>query len=441
MPLSHYLLIIPLPGQPGNRLLFSCKTCGVVVLPAQALAKVQDGSAPPELLAALTELSLVVEDLAEEQRKVCRYLEEVNSLNPNLRVSVILGLACNFACIYCYEGKDKGAAAMDDATAEQLCAYLLNRFTPGKKRLILDFYGGEPLLYAERIRSLARQLKPAIESLGGVFEFTLVTNGSLFTPELVKEFGELGLVSAKITIDGPADNHNRFRPCKNGQGSWAAIVANLIACRTLCPITLSGNYTSDNFRHFPELLPDLEANGLSPEDFAEVQFFPVMQVNDRFANPEFSSGCCSMREPWLVEASLFLKEEIMRRGYNFPKLQPAICMVDLDDSFTVNHDGLIYKCVTLIGHPEFACGDIRRGLDHGWQESYCVDHWQKEKECRECAYLPLCFGGCRYMALQREGSMAKVDCQKEFLDSALAKMLAQDVKYRYASKLAPTDPA
>ena len=42
------------------------------------------------------------------------------------------------------------------------------------------------------------------------------------------------------------------------------------------------------------------------------------------------------------------------------------------------------------------------------------------------------------MVFQREGSMARVDCQKEFLDATLEKMLMQDLKYRYAAKEAAT---
>jgi uncharacterized protein len=433
MLLSPFLKIFSLPEKKEARLLFSTKTCALTLLSAEALAAVQAGKGAPEIMDTLARLGMAVADPAGEQQKMGDYLPTVNRLNPNLRASVILGLACNFACVYCYEGSQKGVAAMDDATAEQLIAYLLARFTPEKKRLILDFYGGEPLLYRNRITSLATRLKPLIEARGGTFEFTLVTNGSLLTADVAKELVALGLVSAKITVDGPEENHNRFRPGKDGQGSWAAILAGLKGCCGLFPIFLSGNYTRDNFSRFPELLDSLGAMGLGPESFANVQFYPVMQVNDRFANPEFSGGCCSMSEPWLVEASLFLREEIMRRGYNFPTLQPAPCMVDLDDAFTVDHDGTIYKCVTLIGHPEFACGDIHQGIDQGFRETHHLGHWQKEERCRKCGYLPLCFGGCRYMALQREGSMARVDCQKDFLDATLEKMLMQDLKYRYGA--------
>ena len=443
MHLSPFLKIFSLPGKKEARLLFSTKTCALSLVSAETLAAVKADTAPQETMGALSRLGMVVADPAREQQDIRDYLPTINRLNPNLRVSVILGMACNFACVYCYEGSLKGNAAMDDTTAGQLIAHLLARFAAGKKkRLILDFYGGEPLLYISRITSLASQLKPAIEALGGTFNFTLVTNGSLFTPAVVKELVALGLVNAKITIDGPAGNHDRFRPFKGGQGSWAAIVANLTACRGLCAITLSGNYTLENHTAFPSLLDALAEDDFAATSFDSVQFFPVMQVNDRFANPEFTAGCCSNDEPWVHAASLMLREAIMQRGYNFPKLQPATCMVDIDEAFTVDHDGAIYKCVTLIGHPEFACGDIWKGMNQGWQEKYCADHWQGNEQCWECVYLPLCFGGCRFMAFQREGSMAGVDCQKDFLDATLEKMLMQDLKYRYANKIESTpDPA
>ncbi len=432
MPLSHYLKIFSHPGQPEQRLLFSTRTGGLAVLSADALAAVRDNSAAPGLVDSLAKLSMVVDDPEREREEMGGYLADINRLNPNLRVAVILGMACNFACVYCYEGSLKGAAAMGDTVADQLVEYVLARFRgAGKKRLILDFYGGEPLLYVSRIQSLAQRLKPAIEALGGAFEFTLVTNGSLLTPATAAKLAALGLVSVKVTIDGTADNHNRFRPFKDGGGSWAVIVDNLLACRGLCAITLSGNYTSENYSLFPALLDSLAEKGFAPGDFGSVQFYPVMQVNDRFANPEFTGGCCSNDEPWVHAASLVVREEIMRRGYNFPKLSPSPCMVELDDALTVDHDGTIYKCVTLIGHPEFACGDIWRGMAGDWKKAWCVDHWKNEPRCRDCVYLPLCFGGCRAMALQRDGHMAQVDCQRALFDATLEPMIRQDLKYRY----------
>ncbi|OQX15322.1 MAG: putative geopeptide radical SAM maturase [Desulfobulbaceae bacterium A2] len=432
MALSHYLKILPLPGDEAKRLLFSTRTGGLVVLGREALAALRDNRAPADLTAALTRLSLVVDDPARERAEMADYLSGVNRVNPNLRVAVILGMACNFACVYCYEGSLKGSAAMGDATAAQLVDFLLARFRAGgKHRLTLDFYGGEPLLYLPRIRSLAARLRPAIEALGGYFSFTLVSNGSLLSRPVVDELVALGLVSVKVTVDGSAASHDRQRPFKDGRPSWTRIIDNLFACRGACRITLSGNYTADSAAHFPRLLDTLLDRGFTPADFASVQFFPVMQISDRFANPEFTGGCCSNDEPWVHATSLALREEILQRGFYYPKLSPSPCMVELDDGLTVDHDGTLYKCVTLIGHPEFACGDIWQGMRDGWQQTYCLDHWRREPQCRDCVYLPLCFGGCRAMAWQREGTMARVDCQRALFDATLAPMLAQDLRYRY----------
>ncbi len=427
---SRYLKIFTIPDRPRHLLLFSTRTTGLAVLAREEWEKVERGTAEPGLVAALGKLNFLVTDLHEERERVLRFAATINAHSSTVRVSVVLGMACNFACVYCYEGSQKGERAMADATADHLVEFLLSRLSAEKKGLIIDFYGGEPLLYSARIKDLVSRLGPLVRERGGRFEFTLVSNGSLLTPEVVGELVALGLSSAKITVDGPAANHDRFRPRRDGRGSWELIVANLKACCGLLPIFLSGNYTRDNFRLFPRLLDELAAAGVGPGRLAAVQFSPVIQINDRFANPDFSGGCRASNEPWLVEASLFIRGETLRRGYNFPKLRPATCMVDLDDNFTVHFDGKIYKCVSLVGHREFIAGDIRRGgarLPAG----YRPDNWRKEEMCRRCDYLPLCFGGCRYLAYQRDGQVAGVDCQRTLLDSTLGEMLRQDLRYRH----------
>ena len=135
-------------------------------------------------------------------------------------------------------------------------------------------------------------------------------------------------------------------------------------------------------------------------------------------------------EPWVVDATLKLREEVLKRGYKTPKMGPSPCMVDIDDAFVIHYNGSIFKCVAMIGHPQFAVGDVWQGIDD-YQEIYGLDTWRKNKECGQCVYLPLCFGGCRGMEFQRSGSMTEVDCMKEFFDATLEQTLMQDVRYRY----------
>ncbi len=430
MPLSVYLKSWPYPAAAGHHLLYSTRTAALALVPDPVWERLVAGEpVDQEFINILTPLGMLVADQDAERAMVRNMLAELNHLNPNLTVSVILGLECNFACPYCYEGSMKGKYAMEDAVADRLVVFLKDLFVrKNRKKLTLDFYGGEPLLYPGRIISLAEQLKPFVEQQGGEFSFSLVTNGALLTRKKVARMVPLGLATAKVTVDGPAMIHNVQRPLKSGQKSFNLVLDNVRACCDQVKIGIGGNFTRDNFRKFPLLLDELAARGLGPDKLRQVKFDPVMQVSDTFASPEFRAGCSSYSDSWVAEAFFYLRDKVMARGYATPKMSPAACMVDQEDTFTVHYNGEIYKCPSMIGHAGYQAGDIFQGISD-YSQAYHLDHWQEEEKCRECVYLPLCFGGCRYLKLQRDNNMDGVDCRQPFLDSALEEMLLQDIRY------------
>ncbi|RJX18479.1 MAG: putative geopeptide radical SAM maturase [Desulforudis sp.] len=422
---SRYLKIFPWPGDPGYLLLYSTKNAARALLPTEDGLKLRAGEVPADHAEELAGLGMAVADPEAERAEVFDLLTEINRQDEGLNVSVILGLACNFSCVYCYEGTLKQGQAMTEETCGRLVTFLAERYLArGRTRLRLDFYGGEPLLYMDRIKAIAGPLQNFVEERGGNFSFSLVTNGSLLTRAVVRELLPFGLHAAKVTVDGPPDEHNRLRPFRNGGESFAAIMANVRACHDLVRIGFGGNYTRENFARVGELLDLALADGLGPDTLGQVQFHPVMQTADSFANPEFSGGCRRTDEPWLADAALSVREEAIRRGFPVPRLIPSPCMVDLDEAMVVNHDGTLFKCVAMIGHPEYAVGDLWQGLADAAR--ICRrDLWRENEECRACAYLPLCFGGCRYMAMQRTDEIG-LDCRREFYDRTLEGTVRQD---------------
>lgn len=160
--------------------------------------------------------------------------------------------------------------------------------------------------------------------------------------------------------------------------------------------------------------------------YGTIKFDPVTKYPEKYAS-EYTGGCMSLDEPWLIPASAMLREEILKRGYNTPGQKLSDCIVESPDFYVVNFDGAIYKCPGFVGKDGFDVGDLRNGLKKQISP-YRHGRW-KNDECIMCAYLPLCFGGCRYLTFVRDGDIEALDCQKNFLDATLETMIKQEIKY------------
>lgn len=376
----------------------------------------------------MARLGMVVEDGDEERAGVLEFFEKLNARNRVLNITVVLNLDCNFSCVYCYEGGLKGKLYMSRMTADHLIDFIKRHFTADKNELLIDFYGGEPLLSIPLIKYISNALQAFTQFRGASYRSTLVTNGSLFKRKTAEELSDLGLESVKITLDGPAETHNKSRPYKSGAPSFDHIIENILDTWDIVKIGVGGNFESHNYRQFVLLLDYLEAVGLTPDRIRWVKFDPVAKSpDDGFSHVKYKGGCGSINEPWLLEVEAFLREEILKRGYRTQKVQPVTCIVEIEDSYVVNFDGLIYKCPAFIGRKGYEVGDVENGVT-AYGSSYKIGHWKNE-ECAECVYLPLCFGGCRYMSFVRDGNVDGPDCRKAYLDTALETLVKQEIKY------------
>lgn len=428
MQLSRYLKVYPCRERAGYLLLFSTKKASKILIKKETYHAMKKGLLSPSDEALLSRLGFIVEDREAEKRAMLNFFDDANSRDPVLNIIVVLNLDCNFSCIYCYEGDMKGKLYMSDETAGGLIDFIKERFTEDKKTLLIDFYGGEPLLSIGLIKSISGALKPFCERRGASYTFTLVTNGSLFTKRVAEQLVPLGLKRVKITLDGPAEIHNRYRPFKSGAGSFDTIIGNIKDTCDLVKIGIGGNFEKNNYKKFPLLLDYLLREGLTPDSIPSIKFYPVIKRPAGDLSPtDYKGGCMSVNEPWIVEAEAGLREEILRRGYKTPKLAPILCMVETTDAYVVNFDGVIYKCPAFIGKEGFEVGNVQTGVKD-YSAIYKLGIWKNE-DCARCEYLPLCFGGCRYMTFVRDGNIERLDCQKDYLDASLETLIKQDIKY------------
>jgi uncharacterized protein len=106
----------------------------------------------------------------------------------------------------------------------------------------------------------------------------------------------------------------------------------------------------------------------------------------------------------------------------------AGCMVEFDNDLVVGYDGSLYKCPAFMGWPDLRIGSLAEGIGD-YAASHRLDIW-KNDECLDCPYLPLCFGGCRFLRRLRTGAIDGVDCRRDYLDATLETIIRQDLRYR-----------
>ncbi|MEC4676678.1 MAG: geopeptide radical SAM maturase [Nitrospirota bacterium] len=448
MSLSRYCKIYPYREDHDSVILFSTKKASIILLQESMIEDIREGAISEEEKEILVGLGFLVDDVDEEKTGMLSVIEELNTISRTFRAVVVLNLDCNLACAYCFEGTRKGGFYMTLETADLFVDFVKDKINasfpvatlitgceggfPEKniapfEEIEIVFYGGEPLLSAGLIEYISGRIKIFSDRKGISYSFSLITNGTLLLPKIVERLKPFGFTGAGVTLDGAKEIHDVFRPFRSGKGSFDTIVKNIKDVCDMIEVDIGGNYTQDNYTAFPGLLDYLLGEGLTPGKIPRIMFNPVTRESAEFAPPDFHEGCETINEPWLLDAVIFLREEILRRGYRTQKIIPSVCMVEFRNSLVVNYDGSIYKCPGFIGRERFCVGDLNAGVgDYGF--SHNLDSWKNE-ECLDCVYLPVCFGGCRYMKFVREGNIDGVDCKKIYFDATLGKLVDQDIRY------------
>lgn len=427
MELSPYLKVFTPAERPGRVALFGTRRCALLEVSAALWERIQSGDLTAGEEAQLLASGILVASRAEEQALLRATFDRLNRESRSFSLLVTLTLACNLACPYCYEDPFRGEVVMADGVADRVLAVCREQIAAGRD-LLVDFYGGEALMALPLLRRMAAELHDAAERGGVGCRFSLVTNGTLLTRAVVEELQPLGLTSARITLDGPRDIHDRQRPFISGRGSYERIVTNMAETWDLLTLQLGGNFSRDNYQRFPELLDDLLERGITPEKLAAVMFSPIIPKADGSMAGDFGAACACSSEPWLTEASLFLRQETLRRGFAAPRLRQAACMLEFEHNLVVGCDGGYYKCPAFMGDPELRVGDVWQGVTD-YRGSHHLDIW-KTPECLECPYLPLCFGGCRHLGRLQRGTMAALDCRRSYYDAALERLVVQELTLR-----------
>lgn len=152
-------------------------------------------------------------------------------LNRNLNTLVLqVTQNCNQRCAYCvysdkYENRSHTNLRMDFEIAKKGIDMILEHSIDAEE-LFFGFYGGEPLLEKELIRKCMNYVENNVE--GKKIHYNITTNATLLTDDIIPLLAD-HKVTLLISLDGPADIHNKNRGFENSdENPHERIMKNLI---------------------------------------------------------------------------------------------------------------------------------------------------------------------------------------------------------------------
>lgn len=338
---------------------------------------------------------------------------------PLQRVVLNVTNQCNLACTYCYEYSDDkitqtaGKQKYMSTDVAESAIDMLIRESSTRRGIHVTFFGGETLLNFPVMRSTVEYANNKAAQAGKSIEFSLTTNATLLTREIVDFLSE-HKIGVTVSIDGDRELNDRQRVFHNGKGSYDVIVpkikdllkrhrTNSIGAR----VTLTAG-VSDVRRIYKHLTEEIgfDSVGFSPATASPQRLYSIGpqkmdNVLDAFAGLawEYRDLALTGRQHGFTNVSDTLKE--LHSGIS--KAYPCGAGLGL---LGVSTEGDIGLCHRFVDSPVGKMGNLNAGgIDHEARREFLgTHHIGARYDCHTCWARPVCAGGCYHEAFIHHGS-------------------------------------
>lgn len=333
--------------------------------------------------------------------------------------SLVLNVAnkCNLHCTYCYEPEEAkygpAPVQMDAATARTSIDFLFQK-AGGNREVNVIFFGGEALLNVKLMREVVSYAEQKGRATGKQVDFSLTTNGTLLTDEIIDFFQEhrFGIT---VSIDGPEDLHDKRRSFLTAKGerkgSYAQLLPRLkrlLTRYTARPVVARVTMT----RGTVEVVRIYEH--LSELGFFEVGFAPVTAKNGE----EYGLAPADLRfvlEGFKELGSIYIERALHNAYTGFSNLSTMLTDLHAGTNklfpcgaglglLDVDGNGDVYLCHRFPGAEEHKYGNVRDGIEYDRLNDFLNGaHVGNKPICQTCWIRGLCGGGCYHEAYTQFG--------------------------------------
>jgi len=354
---------------------------------------------------------------------------------------------CNLRCEYCFY-LDRSALypetkrhRMSDTVLDRMISSYMATAQPA---YYFGWQGGEPTLMGVEFFRRVTEYQQKYGRRGAVVSNGLQTNATLIDDEMAAHFSKYRFLVG-VSIDGPAQMHDRFRVNPAGRGSHADVLKG-IDCLKRHNVEFNALVlvSSANVNRAKEVYHYLCDLGMYYH-----QYIPCVEFDNNghpltftISAKQWGDFLCDVFAEWIrrdarrVSIRWFdsVISYLVDGSYTVCQMGQNCCQY-----FLVEHNGDIYPCDFFV-QPELRLGNIR---NTSWQEllqsqvylDFGGQKMQWPRECDTCGYLAYCSGGClkhRLFHGKRHSRQLSWLCRgyKQFYQHALPelKTLADTIK-------------
>lgn len=319
---------------------------------------------------------------------------------------------CNLRCRYCWN--QSGAYGNDSTNYQKMqeevafkAIDLLLKESGTANDLVIDFYGGEPLLNFNLIQKVIGYCRDIQSRRHINFRFLLATNGTLLTKDKGNYLIENG-VDVAVSLDGSRKIQNTQRPFSNGKGSFDTILGNLNALRQEYRRRLVGRATfTPYFTNVIHTFKFLRNLGFERIEVCESEKAGYgLGQNNEF----FFIGAKGLRrlKSLYYNLAIFYTDEILKGNLTYANtyfnrffkqlsrlyhIQSVVGACSAGFTLmSVDIDGSIYPCTAFIGVPEFIIGTVGKGIADKKLGAFLNTRISTNGACNACWARRICQG-------------------------------------------------
>ncbi len=376
-------------------------------------------------------LNISLEELQDYRHKFEEYAKPIMVSNNNLegsqkvlsRLVIHISNSCNLRCVYCYANGGIYHSEESNLSEEMLRLIIRRFYQEFDKILMIQFFGGEPLINLPLIKSACEKIRKIDEERGYLTKFGLVTNGTLINDDFIEVAKEYE-ISVTISYDGDVVVNNMLRKFPNGEGVSDIVVKNAkkLKQETNLLQTIEVTYTRQHYqnnviimdiiKHIRKEIPETPIH-LIPAGGNEFCTYTLPHyemfkesVDDIFRENENN----------LYEYNYSLVERLINALTNREVYSSVICDAGVG-TLSVSVKGDVYPCFMFTDNNDMILGNIKD--DNVFKSKDYISKIQKIKEfsikennpkCLNCFIKKMC-NGCLGLNMMHSGEPFVLDDQ------------------------------